>query len=219
MMFAKAILFDLDGVIVSTDQYHYEAWKQLADEENIPYSKEVNSLQRGVSRMESLEIMLRNTSKIYSDSEKLILAEKKNNIYIEKIKNIKPDDILDGVMDFLHLLKEKGVKCAVASSSKNAKAILSGIGLSDFFDAVADGTQITHSKPHPEVFLLAAKLTGALPSDCIVIEDANVGIQAAKSAGMRAIAIGAAYPNTEADITVKTMNELTLSERGEIIYA
>ena len=190
-MKVSAVVFDLDGVIVSTDHYHYLAWKRLAEEENIPYSIEVNQLQRGVSRMESLDIMLQNTNKPYTEKQKALMAERKNQYYITYIQKISPTDILEGVTDFLNELKQRNIQCAVASSSKNTAAILKGIGLDTFFDAVADGTQITNSKPDPEVFSLAANLLNLPPEACIAIEDAEAGIESAKAAGMTCIGIGA----------------------------
>jgi len=208
----KAIIFDLDGVIVSTDEYHYLAWKQLADEENIPYSREVNMGQRGVSRMESLEVMLKNTDQAYTDEQKLEMASRKNGYYVELIKNINPTDKLEGVDSFLADLKEKGIKCAIGSSSKNAMPILRSIGMADFFDAVADGTKITNSKPDPEVFLLAAKLLDIVPEDCVVVEDANSGVEAAIACGMKVIAVGAAKDNSKADICVSNLSELKIED-------
>lgn len=210
----KTFIFDLDGVIVSTDQFHYQAWKKLAEEEQIPYNYEVNKGQRGVSRMESLEVMLKNTHKQYTPEQKLEMADRKNSYYQELIKSIRPSDTLKGVDAFLAAAKAEGIKCAIGSSSKNTKAILAGIRRSDFFDAVADGTQITHSKPNPEVLLLAASLTGTEPAACVVFEDAAAGIEAAKAAGMKAVAVGDAKENPMADISAEDLSALKV---GEII--
>lgn len=208
----KAFIFDLDGVIVSTDEYHYLGWKKLAEEEGIPYSREVNLGQRGVSRMESLEVMLRNASRTYSEEEKVEMAARKNSYYVDFIASIKPEDKLPGVDAFLAQLREKGLACAIGSSSKNTKRILAGIGMADFFDAVSDGTQITKSKPDPEVFLLAAKLLGIDPANCVVVEDADAGVEAAIAAGMKVIAVGSAKENPKADIGVNTLAEITVDD-------
>lgn len=194
----KAVLFDLDGVIVTTDECHYKGWKKLADEEDIYFDRTINQRQRGVSRMESLEVLLEKAEKEYTESEKNEMAERKNNYYREYIKSLTPDDILPGVMDFCTMLRENGVKLAIGSSSKNTPTILEGIGLESYFDGVADGNQITKSKPDPEVFLLAAKLVGVDPSDCLVVEDAEAGVEAALAGGMDVLGVGDAVKGTNA---------------------
>ena len=209
-MSLKAIIFDLDGVIVSTDEYHYLAWKRLAEGENIPYSRTVNERQRGVSRMESLEVLLEQAEKSYTKEEKAELAARKNGYYIEFINGIKPSDILSGVLNFIEAAKQCDILCAIGSSSKNTPAILQGVLLSGFFDAVADGNDIKNSKPHPEVFLLAAEKLGVDPVECAVIEDAEAGIVAAKAAGMFAVAVGGAYGNINADYSVHSLAELSV---------
>jgi beta-phosphoglucomutase len=161
----KAIIFDLDGVIVSTDDYHYKAWKKMADDEGIPFDREENNLLRGISRRDSLEIILKRASKTYSEEEKEALMKKKNDIYVSLLQDLSSHDILPGFLDFLSVLKEKDIKTAIGSSSKNTKLILKQLGLLSSFDAIADGTEITHSKPNPEVFLLAAKKLEMNPKD------------------------------------------------------
>ncbi len=186
----RAIIFDLDGVIVSTDGFHYKAWKAMADKEGIYFDETINNRLRGVSRMESLAIILEKASKIYTDEEKDAMATAKNEIYRESLSQLTPDDILPGVMDMLTALRAKGLKLAIGSSSRNTPVILNQIGLGDYFDAVADGNQIKNSKPDPEVFLLAAELLGIPPQDCVVVEDAYAGIDAAKAGGMKAVGVG-----------------------------
>ena len=185
----QAVIFDLDGVIVTTDDCHYNAWKKMADEEAIPFDRSVNERLRGVSRMESLEIILEKADKWYSLAAKEELAARKNNYYLEYIKALTPRAILPGVVDNLKALKSAGVKIAIASSSKNAPMILNQIGLDRIFDAVADGNQIKNSKPDPEVFLKAAELLGVKPELCLAVEDADAGIIAAKRAGMSTLAV------------------------------
>ncbi|PKK99797.1 MAG: beta-phosphoglucomutase [Tenericutes bacterium HGW-Tenericutes-2] len=195
----KAVIFDLDGVIVSTDELHYLAWKYISDQEHIEFSKTINHRLRGVSRMASLEIILEKANKTYSNEEKEALAEKKNNYYIELLSSLTPKDILPNVLEVLGKLKDKGIKIAIGSSSKNAKAILKQIKLTDIFDEIADGNDIKKSKPAPDVFLIAAKKLGLNPKHCAVVEDAIVGIEAAKAAQMTAIAVFDAKKSELAD--------------------
>ena len=185
----KAVIFDLDGVIVSTDDCHYRAWKKMADEEGIYFDREINNRLRGVSRMTSLDIVLERADKEYSESEKLALAERKNNYYKELICELTPNDILPGAMETLEKLKENGIKIAIGSSSKNTPIILKQIGLDNFFEAVSDGNNITHSKPDPEVFLKAAEMLKIAPEDCMIVEDADAGIEAGKRAGMKTLSV------------------------------
>lgn len=198
-MAIKAVIFDLDGVIVSTDEYHYQAWLHIAKEEGIPFDREVNEALRGVSRMESLEIMLRNSSKSYSEQEKLSMAERKNTMYRQLLDQLSPSHILPGVLPLLDALKAAGIKIAIGSSSKNARTILNKINLAHVFDAIVDGTDIQNSKPHPEVFLTAAQRLGVEPADCLVVEDAEAGIDAAAAADMKSLGVGFAARYAKAD--------------------
>lgn len=188
----RAVIFDLDGVIVTTDECHYQAWKKIADAENIEFDRKVNERLRGVSRMESLEIVLERAKKVYSDAEKVRLAELKNAYYVELISQLTSDAILPGVRENLEHLKENGIKIAIGSSSKNTPIILRQIGLSDMFHAVSDGNNITKSKPDPEVFLKAADMLGIPYEECLVVEDADAGIIAGKEAGMKTLAVNQA---------------------------
>lgn len=207
----KAVLFDLDGVIVCTDECHYKGWKKLADEEGIYFDREINRRQRGVSRMESLDILLEKSEKTYTDEQKKEMAERKNNYYREYIKTLTPADILPGVMPFCEKLKADGVKIAIGSSSKNTPAILKGIGLDTYFDAVADGNQITKSKPDPEVFLLAARLVDTDPADCMVVEDAEAGVEAALAGGMDVLGLGDAVANSSATYKAQSLADFDYS--------
>ena len=185
----KAIIFDLDGVICFTDRYHYQAWKALADRLGIYFDETINNRLRGVSRMESLEIILERADRQYSDEEKEAFAAEKNALYRGLLENMSPADLSAEVKDTLDELRRRGYLLAIGSSSKNTGFILERIGLSGYFDAVADGTDITRSKPDPEVFLVAAEKLGISPEQCAVVEDAKAGIEAAKAAGMTAIAL------------------------------
>ncbi len=203
----KGFLFDLDGVLVSTDNCHYQAWKQMADEEGIYFDRTINERLRGVSRMESLQIILERATKTYTEEEKVEMATRKNEYYKALIRQLTPDAILPGALDFVNFCKASGIKVAIGSSSKNTKAILQQIGLLDSFDAIADGNDITRSKPAPDVFLIAAEKLG-LPADaCIVAEDADAGVQAARAAGMDVVAVGFAAANPEATYRLKDLSE------------
>ena len=204
----KAIIFDLDGVIVSTDDFHYQAWKLMADKEDIYFNREINNRLRGVSRRESLEIVLEKAIKQYMESEKLALMEFKNREYVKLLDTLSKNAILPGVTELLAYLKNKNYLVAIGSSSKNTKKILRQIELLDCFDAIADGTDIIRSKPAPDVFLAAAKKLNINPKECAVIEDALAGIKAAKSAGMLAIAIHDAAKYNEADIIIQKPTDL-----------
>lgn len=187
----KGIIFDLDGVICHTDKYHYLAWKALADKLGIYFDEIINNRLRGVSRMDSLEIILeRNKGKPLTIEEKQAGAAEKNELYREYLKQMSTDDLSGEVKDTLDKLRNMGLKLAIGSSSKNAPLILSRIGLGDYFDAVSDGNNITHSKPHPEVFLKAAAFINLSPKDCLVVEDAKAGLEAAIAGGMDCAAIG-----------------------------
>lgn len=203
-----AVIFDLDGVIVSTDKFHYKAWKQLADREEIYFDKTINNRLRGVSRRESLHIILERSVADYTNDEISEMLEFKNNIYKESLRELSEKDILSNFNELYSILKENNVTMAIGSSSKNTKTILKQIGLIDAFDAIADGNDIKRSKPHPEVFLLAAERLGVNPRDCYVIEDAIAGIEAAKACGMTAIAINDAVKSDLADYCIENLLEI-----------
>lgn len=207
----KAVIFDLDGVLVTTDELHYRAWKQLADEENIKgFTRADNIRQRGVSRMASLEVLLEKAENEYSDAEKEILAYRKNNIYVKSLESLDKSAVLDGVFEFIAYLKEKGIKMAVGSASKNTPMILEKTGLTEFFDAVSCGLDTQKSKPDPEVFLIAADRLNTSYSECLVIEDSDAGIEAAKRGGMYALAVGAAQNNTQADFKAQSLADAAI---------
>lgn len=205
----KGIIFDLDGVIVFTDELHYEAWKAMADELGVCFDREINNLLRGVSRMESLEIILRNYHGVpLSAEEKVSLAEKKNEIYKKLLQRMQPSDVSGSVREALKELKERGYRLAIGSSSKNAKYILKRVELMDAFDAISDGTNITNSKPDPEVFIKGAAFLGLEPQECLVVEDADAGIEAALAGGMHSAAIGSATKSGKAEYNLSTLVDL-----------
>ena len=193
----KAVIFDLDGVICFTDKYHYIAWKKLADKNGIYFDEDINNRLRGVSRMASLDIILEKATKQYTEEEKEDMAAEKNATYVELLKEMSPADLSEEVKITLESLRTRGYKLAIGSSSKNTKMILNQLGLADFFDAISDGTNITKSKPDPEVFLKAAEFLGETPENCLVVEDAKAGIQAAFDGGFESAGLGEAteHPN------------------------
>ena len=205
----KAVIFDLDGVLVTTDELHFTAWKALADKLGInDFTKADNVRQRGVSRMASLEVVLEKTDRAFSEEEKLTLAEEKNEIYVRSLSSLSEADVLSGANEFIDYLKSKGIKTAVGSASKNTPLILEKTKLAGKFDAVSCGLDTTKSKPDPEVFLIAAKKLGVAPCDCVVVEDSDAGIEAAKTGGMYAIAVGAAEYNPKVDVAIKDLESL-----------
>ncbi len=204
----KAVIFDLDGVIVSTDEFHYLAWKQLADKEGIAFDKVINNQLRGVSRSESLEIILKRSIKAYNEDEKKTIQELKNKIYLDFLENLSPKDLLPNSLEIIEYLKDKGIKVAIGSSSRNTKKILEQLDIINIFDAIADGNDITKSKPNPEVFLVASQKLGILPDECAVVEDAMSGIEAANAAGMLAIAINDATKSKYADYKIYNLEDI-----------
>ena len=208
----KGVIFDLDGVIVSTDELHYQGWKYMADSEGIYFDRKINERLRGVSRMESLDIILEKATKTYTDTQKERLATLKNDYYRELLSTLSPNDILAGVQEVLTGLKAAGVKIAIGSSSKNTPTILKQIGMDTTFDAVSDGNNITNSKPAPEVFLIAAERLGLQPEDCLVVEDAEAGITAALAANMKALAVGSAATDKRAHLAAADLSKISVEE-------
>ncbi len=216
----KAIIFDLDGVICFTDEYHYRAWKALADRLNAPFDRTINNRLRGVSRMASLEIVLETyTGPELSEEEKAALATEKNEMYRESLKEMSPADLSDEVRETLNALRAKGLKLAIGSSSKNAPFILKQIGLEGYFDAVSDGNNISRSKPDPEVFLKAAEFLGMDPADCLVVEDAVSGAEAGHAGGMKVACVGDAAAKGAGDWNLSSFRELlNVVSCGECSY-
>ncbi len=204
----KAIIFDLDGVICFTDKYHYHAWKQLADKLGIYFDAEINNRLRGVSRMDSLEIILEKSTKQYSQEEKDAFAEEKNEVYKNLLQQMSTADLSDEVRGTLNELRNRGYKLAIGSSSKNTKRILKQIGLDGFFDAISDGTNISKSKPNPEVFLKAAEFVDEDPADCLVVEDAEAGIEAAFRGGFKSAGIGEAHNHPQVTYKLEKFSDL-----------
>lgn len=206
----RAIIFDLDGVLLTTDRAHYLAWKMIAEKLGVPFSEAVNDRLRGVSRMDCIEVLLENyTGAPLSVAEKEALAAEKNECYRAHISALAPSDVSPDVRATLTMLRSRGYRLAVGSVSKNTKYILEKTDLLSFFDAISDGTNITRSKPDPEVFLRAAEMLGVAPTDCAVIEDAVVGIEAAAGGGMLPVAIGSAWECPLAAYRIDALSDLT----------
>ena len=195
----EGVIFDLDGVICSTDRYHYLAWKRIADRLGIPFNEQINGRLRGISRMDSLEIILEGYDGSLTQARKEALAEEKNALYRASLADMSPNDLPQDVRRTLDALRAAGLRLAIGSSSRNTRFILERLGLADFFDAVSDGTNITRSKPDPQVFLMAADFLSLPPARCLVVEDAQSGIAAAKAGGFDSAGVGdaaafATYP-------------------------
>lgn len=198
----KAVIFDLDGVIVDTAHYHYLAWKRLAKELGFDLTLEQNELLKGVSRMRSVEIILDLGGIKLSEAEKERIANKKNGWFVEYVNEMKPEEIFPGVKELLKSIRSKGLKVGLASSSKNAHAVVNLLNIENEFDAIVDGTMIIHSKPDPEIFLLAASKLGVVPAECVVFEDAEAGVEAALAAGMKCVGVGSPEQLGKANLVV-----------------
>jgi len=206
----KACIFDLDGVIVDTAHYHFLAWKRLADELGIPFTTHDNERLKGVSRMRSMDILLELGGISLSQYEKERLANKKNSWFVDYIERMIPEEIFPGVKPLLTALRARGIKVALASASKNAQTVIQVLHIQHEFDAVVDGTMVTHSKPDPEIFLFAARRLGVAPQDCLVFEDAEAGVEAAVAAGMKCIGIGSEAQLGKANRVLKTTDQFTV---------
>lgn len=204
----KAIIFDLDGVLVSTDELHYRAWKALAGRLGVPFDRAKNDRCRGISRMASLDIVLEDAPTAYAQAEREAFAAEKNETYRAMLASLTPADTLEGVLPTLAELRRRGYRLALASVSKNAPLILERTGLDRYLDAVADGNCITRSKPDPEVFLKAAEKLGMACESCAAMDDALAGIEAGRAAGMLTIGFGDSAKNKAGDLNLERFDEL-----------
>jgi beta-phosphoglucomutase len=207
----KGFLFDLDGVIVDTAKYHFLAWKRLADELSIPFSENDNERLKGVSRMRSLDIILELGSLNLSEPVKEELASKKNAWYVDYITNMTPDEILPGAMEFIQQAKEQNIKIALGSASKNAMTILERLKITNYFDAIISGNEVSKAKPDPEVFLKGAEALGLAPEECVVFEDAAAGVEAANNGHMKCIGIGSKDVLGAADVVVEGLAAISVT--------
>lgn len=204
----QGVIFDLDGVLCHTDEYHYLAWQRLADRIGVPFDRAVNERLRGVSRMDSLAIVLERAARDYTDAERTALADEKNETYRRYLGEMTPADLPADVRETLETLRARGYRLAIGSSSRNTPLILSRLAIGDLFDAVADGNEIARSKPDPEVFLLAARKLG-LPSEaCLVVEDAESGVTAALAGGFTAAGIGSASSDSRVAYRLRSLADL-----------
>lgn len=213
----NCFIFDLDGVIVDTARFHYLAWKEIANELKIEFDETENERLKGVSRKESLEILLQNTNTEISDREFTALMDKKNWIYIDFVQQMNSSDIIPGVLETLNFIKNLNFKTALASASKNAQLVIDKIGLNAVFDVIVDGNAAVQPKPSPEIFLMAAQKLNAKPENCVVIEDSAAGIEAAISANMKCIGIGKPEFLGHADFVFNGFNEITIDFLNELI--
>ncbi|MFS0614721.1 beta-phosphoglucomutase [Lederbergia ruris] len=200
-------IFDLDGVLVDTAKYHYLAWKELADRLGFSFTLQDNERLKGVSRMASLDILLEvgQMTERFTQAEKESLAEEKNNRYVELISKLDESELLEGSLALLETLKAKGVKIALGSASKNAKMILENVGITSFFDVIVDGNAVAKAKPDPEVFTLGADQLNVSYEQCVVFEDSQAGLEAAKAVGMLAIGVGQEQDLPQADVVFSTL--------------
>jgi beta-phosphoglucomutase len=208
----RGVIFDLDGVLVTTDELHYQSWQQITAAEGIDFDRTINHRLRGISRMESLEIVLERSPRRYSAEEKAALAERKTAIFRQLLQSLTPADLLPGALEMVRALRRRGLKTAVASSSKNTPLIMDQLNLWPHFDAVVDGNDITHSKPDPEVFLRAAQRLDLPPTDCLVIEDAVAGVESARRAGMAVFGIGTPQTLPGVDRLARDLAQVTVEE-------
>jgi beta-phosphoglucomutase len=215
-MIIRGCIFDLDGVIVDTAKYHFMAWKRLADQLKIKFNVKDNERLKGVSRMDSLEIILELGKMKLEQKKKDEYASLKNKWYVEYISRMTPEEILPGSLEFIHELKMASIKVAVGSASKNTPMILDRVGMNGLFDAIADGNVVHKAKPDPEVFLAAAKMIGTEPSECVVFEDAVAGVQAAINAGMLCVGIGSEKILKEAHFVVSGLDIMNLKKLRKI---
>jgi beta-phosphoglucomutase len=212
----KACIFDLDGVIVDTAHYHFLAWKKLADQLGIPFDARDNEQLKGVSRMRSLDIILSLGNMKMDDKKKEMLADRKNGWFVDYVNTMKPEEIFPGVKDLLKKMRKKGLKIALASSSKNAPAVIELLKIGNEFDAVVDGTMVVHSKPDPEIFLLAASMLNVSPKECLVFEDAEAGVEAAVRAGMKCIGVGSPDQLNKANLIVARTGDFSLESLNSL---
>ena len=207
----KAIIFDLDGVLTDTSEYHYQAWKHLADDDGIPFTHEENDAHlRGVGRRDSLTYLLKGRKVSNEQFEEMM--DRKNRYYTELSKNMSPKDVVPGGVALLKEIRQAGIKTAIASASKNCMTVLNQLEITSYFDGIADGNSVTNGKPAPDIFVYAAGLVHVPTPDCLGVEDADAGIEAIKAAGMTALGIGPKERFHKADKVLPTMENKTLKD-------
>ena len=206
----KAFILDLDGVITDTAEFHFKAWKKMADEEGIPFGREDNEKLRGVSRRKSMELILDGREMEEEKVQKLM--DRKNQYYNDFLENLSEDDLLPGAQELIDEIIRRGYKIAVASSSRNAKTVIKNLGIMDVFDTISDGHSVGNSKPAPDLFLHTAEKLGLDPESCVVIEDADSGIEGALAADMIAVAVGPEERFSKAHYRYDKVKDIDLDE-------
>jgi len=214
----RAVIFDLDGVLVDTARYHYLGWKRLADELDVPFDEEKNEQLKGVDRLNSLKRLL-GKGYVYSEQELRRLADRKNSFYVDMIREITPTDLFPGAKDLITGLRGAGVLVSVASASKNARTVLRNLEIEDLLDDIVDGHDFKRGKPDPEIFLAAARRLKTAPAECVVVEDAEAGVRAGKAAGMATVGFGSPEVLRDADLVVQELSELSLGRLRELVCA
>lgn len=215
MNIIQGYIFDLDGVIVDTAKYHYNAWRRLANSMGFDITIEQNENLKGVSRKESLEYILSLGGKTVSEKDQEDMAALKNEWYVESISNMDESELLDGAVDILKELKAKNLKIALGSASRNSRRILQATKIIDYFDAIIDGTVTTESKPHPQVFLMGAEALGLDPEQCVVFEDSINGVKAANTGGFLSIGVGSVDILIEADHVIDGLHQTSVAHIEE----
>ena len=213
----RAFIFDLDGVITDTAEYHYRGWKRLADEEGLSFSREDNEHLRGIPRRESLMLIIKD--RVYSEEKIQEMMERKNGYYLEFIKEISPRDLLPGAKELLEEIRGAGLKNALGSASKNAGEVIERLGIRSLFDAISDGHSVKHQKPAPDLFLHAASQLTLSPAKCVVVEDAAAGIEAARAGGFRSVGLGPPERVGKADAIFPSLEGVQLSDLLKAINA
>ena len=204
----KGFIFDLDGVLTDTAEYHYRGWKRLADEEGIPFTREDNELLRGIPRRESLMLILK--ERMVPEEKILQMMERKNNYYLEYIREISPKDLLPGARELLEEIHKAGMKSALGSASKNAPDVVRRLGIANLLDAISDGNSVERQKPAPDLFLHAARQLNLTPEKCVVVEDAAAGIQAARAGGFHTVGLGPDERVGEAEVIFPSLEGVHL---------
>lgn len=208
----RAAIFDLDGVVVFTDHYHFEAWKRMCQDQGWAFDASLNDQLRGVSRMESLQVILDHNGVTVDRATAERLAHQKNEYYKALLTEIDDSALVDGALDFIRALRERQIKISLGSASKNAPTVLERLGITPLFDAVVSGLDITRSKPDPQVFTIGAQRLGIPPAECVVFEDAASGVEAALAAGMHAVGFGDCETLRAADLCIASYDEITPDE-------
>jgi len=209
-MTIRAFIFDLDGVLTDTAEYHYRAWKRLADEEGIPFTRQDNEALRGISRRQSLLMLLK--GRPVDESQLLEMMERKNRYYLEFIQEISPGDLLPGAKALLDEIRQAGLKAAVGSASKNARQVIERLGIQGLLDVIVDGHSVERQKPAPDLFLYAARLLGFAPPQCVVVEDAAAGIEAALAGGFRTVGLGPPQRVGKAEVVLPSLANVSLAD-------